>query len=204
MGVKQEFIQIFQDNIKRQGADMLLQWLVSTDFFIAPASTKYHCAFEGGLALHSINVYKILKKRCDEYGYGKYSDESIAICGLLHDICKANFYSISTRNVKNERGQWEQRPYYTVEDKFPFGHGEKSVFIIERCMRLMEEEAVAIRWHMGGFDESAKSGGFTISHAYEQYPLAVLLHLSDLEATYLAEQGQNEAHKNACREKYKQ
>ena len=121
----------------------------------------------------------------------------MAICGLLHDICKANVYSISTRNVKNERGQWEQRPYYTVEDKFPFGHGEKSVFIIERCMRLMEEEAVAIRWHMGGFDESAKSGGFTISHAYEQYPLAVLLHLSDLEATYLAEQGQNEAHKNA-------
>ena len=104
MGIKQEFVQIFQDNIKRPGAEALLQWLVSTDFFIAPASTKYHCAFEGGLALHSINVYKILKKRCDEYDAGKYSDETIAICGLLHDICKANFYSISTRNVKNERG----------------------------------------------------------------------------------------------------
>ena len=196
MGVKQEFIQIFQDNIKRPGAEALLQWLVSTDFFIAPASTKYHCAFEGGLALHSLNVYKILKRRCDEYSPGKYSDETIAICGLLHDICKANFYSLSTRNVKNERGQWEQRPYYTVEDKFPFGHGEKSVFIVERCMRLMEEEAVAIRWHMGGFDETARAGGFTISHAYEQYPLAVLLHLSDLEATYLAEQGQNALHQN--------
>ena len=187
MGVKQEFIQIFQDNIKRPGAEALLQWLVSTDFFIAPASTKYHCAFEGGLALHSLNVYKILKRRCDEYSPGKYSDETIAICGLLHDICKANFYSISTRNVKNERGQWEQRPYYTVEDKFPFGHGEKSVFIVERCMRLMEEEAVAIRWHMGGFDDAARGGCFAISEAYDKYPLAVKLHIADLEATYLME-----------------
>lgn len=192
MGEKQEFIEIFKENIKRPGAETLLQWLIGSDFFLAPASTKYHCAFEGGLVKHSLNVYKLLKKRCTEYGE-RFSPETVAICGLLHDICKANFYSISLRNVKNERGQWEQKPYYTVDDKFPFGHGEKSVFVIERYMRLSEEEAVAIRWHMGGFDDTAKAGGYTISHAYEQYPLAVLLHMADLEATYLSEQGEMKA-----------
>ena len=192
MGAKQEFIEIFKENIKRPGADALLQWISSSDFFIAPASTKYHCACEAGLVMHSLNVYKILKKRCEEYG-DRFSPETVAISGLLHDICKANFYSVALRNVKNEKGQWEQRPYYTVDDKFPFGHGEKSVFVIERFMRLKEEEAVAIRWHMGGFDDAAKAGGFTISHAYEQYPLAVLLHMADLEATYLSEQGTSEA-----------
>ena len=125
--------------------------------------------------------------------YGITDGESIAICGLLHDICKANFYTISYRNAKNERGQWEKVPYYTVDDQFPFGHGEKSVFVVERFMRLRENEAIAIRWHMGGFDEAAKSGGFSISHAYEKYPLAVLLHMADLEATYLSEQGPAES-----------
>ena len=191
MSAKQEFIEIFQENIKRPGSEKLLEWLSQSDFFVAPASTKYHSAFEGGLVQHSLNVYKLLKKRCAEYGIT--DGESIAICGLLHDICKANFYTVSYRNVKNERGLWEKVPYYTVDDQFPFGHGEKSVFVVERFMRLRENEAIAIRWHMGGFDEAAKSGGFSISHAYEKYPLAVLLHMADLEATYLSEQGPAES-----------
>ena len=191
MSAKQEFIEIFKENIKRPGSEKLLEWLSQSDFFIAPASTKYHSAFEGGLVQHSLNVYKLLKKRCAEYGIT--DGESIAICGLLHDICKANFYTISYRNAKNERGVWEKVPYYTVDDQFPFGHGEKSVFVVERFMRLRENEAIAIRWHMGGFDEAAKSGGFSISHAYEKYPLAVLLHMADLEATYLSEQGPAES-----------
>ena len=191
MSAKQEFIDIFKENVKRPGSEKLLEWLSQSDFFIAPASTKYHSAFEGGLVQHSLNVYKLLKKRCAEYGIT--DGESIAICGLLHDICKANFYTISYRNAKNERGIWEKVPYYTVDDQFPFGHGEKSVFVVERFMRLRENEAIAIRWHMGGFDEAAKSGGFSISHAYEKYPLAVLLHMADLEATYLSEQGPAES-----------
>ena len=191
MSAKQEFIEIFKENITRPGSEKLLEWLSQSDFFIAPASTKYHSAFEGGLVQHSLNVYKLLKKRCAEYGIT--DGESIAICGLLHDICKANFYTVSYRNVKNERGVWEKVPYYTVDDQFPFGHGEKSVFVVERFMRLRENEAIAIRWHMGGFDEAAKSGGFSISHAYEKYPLAVLLHMADLEATYLSEQGPAES-----------
>ena len=191
MSAKQEFIEIFKENVKRPGSEKLLEWLSQSDFFTAPASTKYHSAFEGGLVQHSLNVYKLLKKRCAEYGIT--DGESIAICGLLHDICKANFYTVSYRNVKNERGIWEKVPYYTVDDQFPFGHGEKSVFVVERFMRLRENEAIAIRWHMGGFDEAAKSGGFSISHAYEKYPLAVLLHMADLEATYLSEQGPAES-----------
>lgn len=118
-------------------------------------------------------------------------------CALLHDVCKAQFYKISTRNVKNEEtGAWEKKPYYSVEDAFPYGHGEKSVFLIERFVRLKPSEAMAVRWHMGGFDESVKGGSFAISTAFDKYPLAVKLHLSDLEATYLMEHGTSEARKH--------
>ncbi len=183
---KEEFLQIYNEYVKRQGSQEFLDWLLKTDFFTAPASTKYHGACEGGLLLHSLNVYKTLRERYFEEG--KDSEESFAICALLHDLCKAQFYKVSTRNVKNDvTGQWEKVPYYTVEDAFPYGHGEKSVFLIERFMRLKTSEAMAIRWHMGGFDDSARGGSFAISLAYEKYPLAVKLHLADLESTYLKE-----------------
>lgn len=179
-------MQIYNEYVKRQGSQEFLDWLLKTDFFTAPASTKYHGACEGGLLLHSLNVYKTLRERYFEEG--KDSEESFAICALLHDLCKAQFYKVSTRNVKNDvTGQWEKVPYYTVEDAFPYGHGEKSVFLIERFMRLKTSEAMAIRWHMGGFDDSARGGSFAISLAYEKYPLAVKLHLADLESTYLKE-----------------
>lgn len=184
---KEEFCRIFQAHVTREGAERLLAWLSTTDFFTAPASTKFHCACEGGLVLHSLNVYKTLREKYFEEGD---SEESFALCGLLHDLCKANFYKVSTRNVKNdETGQWEKKPFYAVEDAFPYGHGEKSVYLIERFLRLKPAEAMAIRWHMGGFDEAARGGSFAISAAYDKYPLAVKLHLADLEATYLREHG---------------
>ncbi len=194
MSYKEEFIAIFQENIHREGADRLLEWLEKTDFFIAPASTKYHCACEGGLVQHSVNVYRVLmEKHFDEEADSR---ESFALCGLLHDICKAQFYKLGSRNVKNtETGRWEPQPFYSIEDEYPFGHGEKSVFLIERFLRLKPSEAIAIRWHMGGFDDSAKGGSFSISQAYEKYPLAVKLHLSDLEATYLREKGTSAVNK---------
>ena len=182
---RQIFIDQYKANITRRGADRLLEWLMSTDFFTAPASTRFHAAYEGGLVEHSLNVYRIMMKK--HFVEGEDDPESAAICTLLHDICKAGFYEVSFRNRKNDAGVWEKVPYYTINDKFPYGHGEKSVFLIERFMRLKNEEAVAIRWHMGGFDDAAKSGSFAIAHAYENYPLAVKLHLSDLEATYLCE-----------------
>ena len=185
---KEEFLHIYNEYVKRQGSQEFLDWLLKTDFFTAPASTKYHGACEGGLLLHSLNVYKTLRERYFEEG--KDSEESFAICALLHDLCKAQFYKVSTRNVKNDvTGQWEKVPYYTVEDAFPYGHGEKSVFLIERFMRLKTSEAMAIRWHMGGFDDAVRGGSFAVSDAYNRYPLAVKLHASDLIATYLMEQG---------------
>lgn len=183
MGYKEEFIELFQNNIKRQGSQELLDWMLKTDFFTAPASTKYHCACPEGLVMHSLSVYKVMmEKHFDEE---TDSAESFAICALLHDLCKAQFYKISTRNVKNsETGKWDTVPYYSIEDAFPYGHGEKSVFLIERFMRLKTAEAIAIRWHMGGFEDS---GGYSISQAYDKYPIAVKLHLADLESTYLRE-----------------
>ena len=187
MDQREEFLSIFSQHVTRPGADKLLAWLDTTDFFRAPASTRFHGACAGGLLMHSLNVYHCLREHYFESGD---SEESFALCALLHDVCKANFYKPGTRNVKNEAtGQWEKVPTFTIEDAFPYGHGEKSVFLIERFLRLKPAEAVAIRWHMGGFDDAARGGCFAISQAYDQYPLAVKLHLADLEATYLKEKG---------------
>lgn len=184
MEKKEQFLEIYQEKIHRAGAAELLEWMQNnTDFFTAPASTRFHLCREEGLLEHSLNVYQALGRFA-----GEENEESLAICGLLHDLCKVNFYKTSSRNVKNEQtGKWEKQPYYTIEDTFPYGHGEKSVFLIERFLRLKTAEAVAIRWHMGGFDEAAKGGSFAVSAAYGRYPLAVKLHLADLEATYLLE-----------------
>lgn len=191
MNARDEFVQIFTENVTRNGAKELLAWLSNTDFFTAPASTKYHCACENGLVMHSVSVFNTMMEKHFEEGVD--SVESFAIAALLHDVCKAEFYKISTRNVKNElTGQWEKQPYYTIEDKFPFGHGEKSVFLIERFMKLRLDEAMAIRWHMGNFDDST---GYTVSQAYEKYPLAVKLHLADMESTYLREKGTSAVNK---------
>lgn len=186
MDYKQKFIEYYQANIHREGADRLLEWLQTTDFFTAPASTRYHCACPAGLVMHSINVYEVMMEK--HFNPEIDNAESFALCALLHDVCKAQFYKVSSRNVKNERtGQWEKVPYYVIEDAFPYGHGEKSVFLIERFVRLKPAEATAIRWHMGGFDDAARGGNFSISVAYDKYPIAVKLHLADLEATYLRE-----------------
>lgn len=192
--MKDEFLKIYHENIKRPGAEEFLKWLESTDFFSAPASTRFHLAQPGGLVEHSVHVYERLKKLYSVEKYGDLSDiavfpeaETIAICGLLHDTCKANFYGVEMRNRKNEQGQWEKYPFYVVNDQLPYGHGEKSVYIISSFMKLSREEAMAIRWHMGGFDESVKGGSHAMSNAFSQFQLAVLLHVADLQATYLDE-----------------
>ena len=187
MGYREEFCDIWRREVSRPGADRLLEWLSSTDFFKAPASTRFHGACEEGLVMHSLNVYHALMDRFFEEGD---NPESMAVCGLLHDLCKANYYKAGSRNVKNEAtGQWEKVPIFMVEDQFPYGHGEKSVYLIERFIRLKPAEAVAIRWHMGGFDDAARGGCRAISEAYDAYPQAVKLHLADLTATYLMEKG---------------
>lgn len=194
MGYPEEFVEIYTRDIHRAGSEKLLEWLKTTDFFRAPASTRFHGACEQGLVMHSLNVHRAMTRYFLEEGD---NPESFAICALLHDLCKANFYKPGTRNVKNEAtGQWEKVPTFTVEDAFPYGHGEKSVFLIERFMKLKTSEAVAIRWHMGGFDDAARGGSFAVSQAYDQYPLAVKLHMADLAATYLMEKGTSKVNKH--------
>ena len=187
---QEEFLNIYDACIHREGAAALREYLFKSDFFRAPASTRYHCAYEGGLCEHSVNTYKrLLFAVQNEYGEiweERVPHESIAVCGLLHDLCKIDFYNQDFRNVK-ENGEWVRRPYYAREELFPFGHGEKSVYIISSFMRLTREEAMAINWHMGGFDTRVKGWDPSISEAYDKYPLAVLMHVSDLEATYIDE-----------------
>ncbi len=187
MGYKEDFMDAYVTHIRRDGAPELLAWMQTTDFFTAPASTRYHGACSEGLVMHSLNVYNVLVNR---FGNAGENPESLAICGLLHDLCKANFYKAGFRNVKDdETGTWNKVPSYSVEDAFPYGHGEKSVFLIERFLRLKPAEAVAIRWHMGGFDDAVKGGSYAISEAWRKYPLGSMLHIADLEATYLLERG---------------
>lgn len=188
---KEKFIRIFKEKITRTGADKLLEYLLSdkSDFFTCPASTRYHGAYEGGLLAHSLNVYENLveylaRDRCKEIFHMEYSEESIAVVGLLHDLCKMNFYTVDYRNAKNAQGVWEKVPYYKIDDRLPYGHGEKSVFLIQFFMHLRTEEAMAIRWHMGF---SGPEDANTVGKALEMYPLAFALHVADMEASYFLE-----------------
>lgn len=194
--LKTKFLDIYNQNIKRSGSEELLKWLKNADFFVAPASSRFHLAKPGGLVEHSIHVYErlralLLMEKTRNAGevasLTPEEEETVAICGLLHDICKVNFYDIEMRNRKNDQGNWEKYAAYTIKDKLPYGHGEKSVYITSGFMRLKREEAMAIRWHMGGFDEAAKGGSHAVTEAFSQFPLAFLTHVADMQATYLDE-----------------
>ncbi len=189
---KERFLQIYNENIHRDGADKLLDFLTDhSDFFTAPASTRYHNSFEGGLLAHSLNVYDCLKAYLDrDRVRDTYkltpSEETVAVVSLLHDICKVNLYRISYRNSKNEQtGQWEKVPFYSTDDTLPYGHGEKSVYMISGFMRLSREEAMAIRWHMGFSDTDQKN---LVSNAFQRFPLALALSTADMESTYFLEE----------------
>jgi hypothetical protein len=190
MSCKDEFIRIYKENIKREGAAKLLEYLGSSasDFFTAPASTRFHGSYEGGLCEHSVNVYNCLSEYLKRervkkvYGLG-FTEETIAIVALLHDVCKTGCYKKDVRNVK-QNGVWVQVPAYTYEEEFPYGHGEKSVYIISGFMRLSREEAIAIRYHMGF---SATDEVRNVASAFEKYPLSFALSVADMEATYFLE-----------------
>ena len=186
---REKFLDIYNKFITREGADKLLEYIeCKTDFFTAPASTRFHGAYEGGLLEHSLNVYECL---CDfanrprfkeKYGF-VFSDESLAIVALLHDLCKTNFYKTEMRNVK-KNGVWESVPYYTIEDNLPYGHGEKSVYIISGFLKLTRDEAFAIRYHMGF---SGPEDANQVGRALEMFPLAFALCVADMEASYYME-----------------
>lgn len=190
--LKKEFKELLFST-ERENIESLWNWLEKeTDFFDAPASAQFHGDFDGGLSVHSMNVYKLLKNFTKKIGYDR--EDSLIIAGLLHDVCKANLYAKGKKNVKvldeqTGRYEWIEEEYYTTEDSFPMGHGEKSVFLIMRHIQLTDDEAMAIRWHMGGYDDTARSflGGKAQSAAYRKYPLAPALSIADMYATYFAE-----------------
>lgn len=193
---KETFKKIFTEDITREGASNLLEYLLKTDFFTAPASTKFHLAEEGGLCVHTLHVYERLHKLLrDNYGENyleKFSRETIAIVSLLHDICKIHIYKKDFRNVKVD-GQWVREPIYIVEERLHFGHGSKSVFMVQQFMKLFVDEAVAIRYHMGGLEYVTSN--FVepfVAEVYNDNSLALLLHIADMEATYLDERQNND------------
>lgn len=179
--LKNRYVELWQ-NVKREGVPELLAWLETTDFYTAPCSTKYHLSREGGLLEHSLHVFDCLTKDLT------LDLESATICALSHDFCKINFYIQEMRNVK-ENGAWVQKPYYTVKDQFPYGHGEKSALLVNRFIKLKTSEFMAIRWHMGGFTPGIQDFGLSqgMSEAFKTYPLAVYLHMADMESTYIVE-----------------
>lgn len=181
--MKDKFINLLRST-NREGMEELIKFMEEkTDFFIAPASTRFHGSHEGGLLDHSMKVYEILNYKMKNNVIDLYApDDTIIIVSLLHDICKANFYKVDYRNAKNARGEWEKVPYYTVEDTIPYGHGEKSVMMLTEYIKLTPEEKYCIRWHMG-FSEP-KESYTTLGLAYKKYPLALLVNEADLEASY--------------------
>ena len=180
--MEEKIIELLKST-NREGIDKLIAFLQKSDFFKAPASTRFHGSFEGGLAEHSMTVYEILKHKVQNSIMPlNISEESIILIALLHDICKVNFYKVDYRNAKNALGVWEKVPYYTVDDTIPYGHGEKSVMMITEYIKLTSEEKYAIRWHMGYTEPKELYG--TIGEAYKKYPIALLMHEADLETTY--------------------
>lgn len=179
------FRYLIENHVKREGAKPLLEWIEKTDFFSAPASTRFHGSYPGGLCEHSIHVYEELTRLLAVYPEIKPSAETVVIITLLHDLCKIGCYEQDIRNVK-VNGVWTQQPCYKFNEKYPFGtHGGKSVYLIQRYMPLTAEEAVAINCHMGFADKP--QGDFSVSKAFEKYPLAWLLHVADESASYIRE-----------------
>ena len=185
--LKAEFIELL-GSVERPGIQELLGWLEQTDFYTAPASSQFHGNFDGGLLVHSISVYKYLRNFTKTL---ETNEDSLKIIGLLHDLCKTDYFTKQVRNVKvpGEK-RWEEEESYGIDEKFPMGHGEKSVYLAMRYIQLTEEEALAIRWHMGGYDDAARAyiGGKAQSNAYRAYPVAAALNIADMYVTYILNQ----------------
>lgn len=188
---KDRFINIISNDVHRDGINELMEWLETTDFFVAPASTKFHGNFAGGLLAHSLAVYDRLlqfAKFYDDEAYSgapdyTWSKETLAIVALFHDLCKVGCYKTENRWRKNDFNQWEQYPTYKFDEDFHFGgHGSKSLYLIQNFMKLNPEEAVAINCHMGQWDSTTYSNP---TPAYEQYHLAWLLHVADEAADFI-------------------
>lgn len=189
---KKEILEILRRDLpaeQKGGVEMLLYYLEkASDFFTAPSSTIYHNNHQGGLAEHSLSVYKLLKKKVEEYGLD-IPASSVAICGLLHDICKTHYYAREKKWRKKE-GQWHEEEVWVVNDKFPVGHGEKSVILLQKFIKLEDDEILAIRWHMASFDPGIHfnyPSGYPFREATKECALLTLLITADMESSNIIE-----------------
>lgn len=183
LDIKGEILQLLK-SIQRKGMDKLIQFLEDSDYFSAPASTKYHGAYERGLSIHSHNVLRCFRHKNKVYKLG-LSDETIILVSLLHDICKVNFYTKQQRWKKDDNNKWESYEIYAIEDSFPMGHGEKSVIMLLRFIELTDLEIALIRWHMGF--SVPKEEYIMLNIALQKYPEIAALYSADLEASFLLE-----------------
>lgn len=193
MTLIKDFKNIVAANIQRDGIDNLMEWVENeTDFFTAPASTRYHGSYEGGLLEHSLNVYnRLVFEMNTVIGEGWeeiYSPETIAIVALFHDLCKIDRYVLTEKWRKDEDGQWEAYDAYDYnKEKAEMGHGAQSVYYLQKFIQLTEIEAQAIYWHMGAYDISPYSSLANCSETFKWNPLAFLVHRADMAATYITE-----------------
>lgn len=169
---------------QRNGIENLMQYLRESDFFETPASTKYHGNFKGGLAEHSIRVMELLDNKNETFQLGLTKD-TVIIAGLLHDICKVNYYTTEQRWRKDDNGRWEAYYPYVVKDKLPLGHGEKSVILLQQFIILTTQETLMIRWHMGLAEP--KDNHKDMNNAIKMCPEIVALHCADFEASTFLE-----------------
>lgn len=181
--IKNKIVELL-NSTERKGMDRVLKYLESSDFFEAPASTKYHGNYDGGLAEHSLNVHTLFSEKNKRFDLG-LSEETVIISSLLHDFCKINFYNKQTCWRKNDSNRWESYQGYKVQDDFPIGHGEKSVIMLQNFIRLTREEIFLIRWHMGASEP--KEMQMNLNNTYSIFPAAVALHTADMETSYLLE-----------------
>lgn len=185
MQVKEEIIEILRAT-NREGIEDVIKYLEETDFFVAPASTRFHGNYDGGLAEHSLNVYKLLQAKNKQFDLG-LAEDTIAITALLHDVCKINLYHKAMKNRQNPKTlKWEKYQGYGYEDSFPVGHGEKSVIQLMHFIRLKKQEIAMIRWHMGGYEDKSQQNN--LSAAWNMYPAGTALHTADLESSYILEE----------------
>ena len=141
-------------------------------FFTAPASTKYHGAYEGGLFDHSLEVARQLVKLTNKLNLDWKRSESPYIVGMFHDLCKCNAYvwDIETNSYK-----------YNNDIIIP-GHGEKSIIMYQRMDFLTTEEIACIRWHMGAYEKDPKMWEY-YGRAIEKYPNVLYTHTADMIAS---------------------
>ena len=194
---REDFLRVYNRSVnRREGAVAMLKWLENeTDFFTAPASSKYHLNYPGGLVIHSLNVYKRLLEITARDVFGGTDGallaedmvETVAVLGLLHDVCKVGVYHQTDPFKAAAEGKLATMDPYEFRDPFPLGHGEKSLYLITRHMALTEEEALAIRWHMGAYDDAVKGGSRSMTEAMNLTPWVWRLQEADMCAAWIDE-----------------